>query len=194
MTLTSQDLLVVKNLEDHDLKLTSDGRTVIIPAGAAKQVPFDSVRINFGDPRSQENPGMMTMPNGEKVMIPSRGRELKRLELWYGINGIKGEAVAKGDPSLVKELSDVAPKVEITTVDGEPVDTVISDPSGENPVAIPVDLDSQSSLANQQAQLQRQMDAVNARLRDLEGQPTDAPAAAADEVTEDSPSQGAKVG
>jgi hypothetical protein len=167
--LSGNDLLGVKNLGDEDIHWKVDGQAVNIPKGKAKTVPFDAVRIHLGDPRSGEASRVVT-DGRERVRLPSRSDEYARLMTLYGA-GVRQLVANQAGAPITLTLEDVAPKCEVTTIDGEKVDTVVSDPTGENPA--PVELDTEEALKAQLLQLQRTQEATERRLRELEGNPVD---------------------
>lgn len=169
--LSGNDLLGVKNLGDEDIHWKVDGQAVNIPAGKAKTVPFDAVRIHLGDPRSGEASRVVT-DGRERVRLPARSDEYARLMTLYGA-GVRQLVANQAGAPITLTLEDVAPKCAVTTIDGEKVDTVVSDPTGENPAPVPVELDSEEALKAQLLQLQRQQEATENRLRELEGNPVD---------------------
>src|ERR1700722_15751019 len=73
-------------LEPRAMVLRWNRREYIIEPGETKQVPFDVVRVHFGDPRSmvgqeQRFPG----DEGRIGIIPKRGAQIVRLSIVYGL-------------------------------------------------------------------------------------------------------------
>lgn len=169
--LSGNDLLAVTNVGETDINWKVDGQPVNIAAGKAKTVPFDAVRIHLGDPRSGEA-SRIVVDGRERVRIPARKDEYQRLMTYYGAGVRQLLANQKGEP-INLTLADVAPKCEVATIDGDKVDTVVSDPDGDNPAPVPVELDSEEALKAQLLQLQRAQEATEARIKELEGTPSD---------------------
>lgn len=173
--LTSHDNVIATNNGSKPIFWKLDGREVGLPPGQAVTVPFEVVRINLGDPRSGEADRIATDGN-EKVRINSRANELKRLNMLYG------QGIRQQEEHRTVTLAEVAPDVTITTVAGDPVDTPITDPGGNNVQAVPVSLDTPDALAARVAQMQRDLDNLLAQKSALDNEPTDDA-----EVAEDAP-------
>jgi hypothetical protein len=153
--LTSRDQVIVKNLGEKDWRPRLDGHQYGVPAGAAVHLPFDLVAKDLGDPRAGPVE-RLSIIEGERVRLPSREMELERLCVLYGIHSRRMQD-PDGTP-VVELLKRMAPNMEVTTVTGELVPTVVSDPEGESPMAVPVDLDSPEAVRARMDQMQKELD------------------------------------
>jgi hypothetical protein len=187
--LTARDQVILTNLEDHPLRFTYDGHQYGIPPAASVHIPFEVLKKEFGDPRSGPEERLAIVDN-EKIRINSRAKEIERLDVKYGVNAARlANQQAGGDPIRVT-IQDVAPKISATTVDGVPIATVVGDPGGDTPMAIPIDLDSPEALGARVAQMQKDLEATMSQLQALERKPVDKN----EDVPEDSPSAGKATG
>lgn len=191
--LTEQDSLLVTNETTESFQRRYAGRLYGFPPGVAVHVPFEVVRLHWGDPRSGVAKTTAVSEDGrEKIQINSRSDERQRLEVMYGVNAeilrrqIEGRAMGREMPQVT--LQQIAPKVSVMTVDGTPVDTVVSDPTGQNPVALPVDLSTPDALNARVAQMQQQLDSLMAQAAAATTHPDDA------DVPEDRPPFGQPPG
>jgi hypothetical protein len=189
--LTEQDSLLVTNESDKAFQKRYAGRLYGFPPGVAVHVPFEVVRIHFGDPRSGVAKTTAVSEDGrEKIQIASRADERNRLETLYGVSAEilrrQIESRAMGRDLGVVTLQQMAPKITVQTVEGTPVDTVISDPTGQNPVALPVDLSTPDALNARVAQMQQQLDQLMAQAAAATAHPDDA------DVTADTPPGGSR--
>jgi len=103
-------------------------RHYTIPPGKSVQVPWDVVRVYFGDPRSVPDEFQQTVDyDGNKGDIPPRNKELSRLAGLYGLYD-QGIHLLADNPKIAN--------VTITTVgtpDSPPIEifTPAVDPDGE---------------------------------------------------------------
>jgi hypothetical protein len=89
-------------------------------AGESRFVPFDVIRVYFGDPRSIVSAGQRFEDRKGKVGdIAPRPEEIRRLSVLYGLYSTDAQ-----------RLSDVVPDVSITTADNTEVFTPAADPNG----------------------------------------------------------------
>ncbi len=187
--LTSRDQVILTNMEPHALHFRYDGHMYGIPPQASVHIPFEVLKKEFGDPRSGPEERLAIVDN-EKIRINSRAKEIERLDVKYGVNAARLANQQRGGDPLQINLSDVAPKVSATTVDGDPIPTVVTDPGGDAPMAIPIDLDSPEALGARVAQMQKDLEATMSQLQALERKPVDKN----EDVPEDSPSAGRATG
>jgi len=90
--------------------------------GEAKLVPFDVVRVYFGDPRSVSGTfGRTESKKGVIGDIPPREQELRRLAVLYGLYD-----------THIEWLDRAVPNVTITTADDTEVICPASDPDGKH--------------------------------------------------------------
>jgi hypothetical protein len=117
--------------------------------GQAKLVPFDLIRVFFGDPRSVMGvKGRTENSKGAVGDIPPRENEIRRLATLYGIY----EANAPMLPTAV-------PDVTITNADDEEIICVAADPEGEHAYGYTRDsaevYDVATQLENMRAQIKQ---------------------------------------
>ncbi len=187
--LTSRDQVIITNKGDKPLPFRYDGHFYGVPPGASVHVPFEILKKEFGDPRSGPEERLAVVDN-EKIRINSRPKERERLEVKYGVNAARLANQQRGGDPIHVSLSDVAPKIEATMVDGTPIATVVDDPGGDTPMAIPIDLDSPEALNARVAQMQKDLEKVMAQAQALEQKPVDKN----EDVPVDSPSAGRVTG
>jgi hypothetical protein len=89
--------------------------------GQRRLVPFDLVRIYFGDPRSLVTRQRFETRKGETGDIAPRSEETRRLSVLYGVYDTDAEKV-----------KDLVPAVNITTADGVEVFCPAVDPQGNH--------------------------------------------------------------
>lgn len=121
--LASGDIVRVVNRDDRPLTIGLGGRSYVLPPDKEVPVPFDAAVIAFGDPRSGENMASMRDETGVVYWIPDRPTEVRRLRLKYGLE--------TGNERTFEGTGGRIPDVRIFTIDGEPVQFVINDPSGK---------------------------------------------------------------
>jgi len=189
--LTEQDSLLVINESGEAFQKRYSGRMYGFPPNVAVHVPFEVVRIHWGDPRSGVAKTTAVSEDGrEKIQIASRADERIRLETMYGVSAEilrrQIESRAQGRDLGVVTLEQMAPKVTVSTVEGTAVDTVVSDPTGQNPVALPVDLSTPDALNARVAQMQQQLDTLMSQAAAATAHPDDA------DVTPDTPPGGTR--
>src|SRR5277367_3667676 len=66
-------------LDPKPIVMRWNRREYVIPPGETKQVPFDCIRVNFGDPRAINTEQRFPGPDGRVGLIPKREAELIRL-------------------------------------------------------------------------------------------------------------------
>lgn len=187
-TIQPDDLFQLTNLEDHPLRFTVANKTYAAGAGQTIHVPFDLIRLYFGDPRSGPMERSYKDEQGNRTHIPARDKEVRRLTTWHGVvqkgNDIKEKADKEGTavPPL-PTLADVAPKVRIVDLAGNEISSVIADPTGKDAVETFTNLDSPASVAAEVARQRQVLEQMEQRLQALNDQPS----ADGEEVTEDSP-------
>jgi hypothetical protein len=115
--------------------------------GQAKLVPFDLVRVFFGDPRSVPNArGRTESSKGVVGDIPPREHEIRRLATLYGLY----EANAPMLPLAV-------PDVTIMTADDIEVICPATDPEGEHIYGYAADTAEVHDVATQLANMRQQI-------------------------------------
>lgn len=93
----SGDTFILTNLsETETLEVTLRGRTYKIEPGQNGFVPFELIRVWWGDPRSREDVFGKFSDSLEKGYINKREDEIKRLGVLYG--SYAGDVVSLNDP------------------------------------------------------------------------------------------------
>lgn len=102
------------------------GRKYRLPVGTEVIVPTEAAIAWFGDPRSIATIQPVTNPlNGEKTFIADRPSEVRRLRFKWGLEF--------GDEESFEDSPDAAhaiPDVDLFTLEGIKIKTVLQDPSG----------------------------------------------------------------
>ena len=119
------DMVRVVNLEQYDLFWSWDSRRTIIKSGDSAFVLFDCAKVYVGDPRSGERVRSMKNEQGLVQFIPDRATETRRLKILYNDNRMADEAVINGYPD-----------VEVYTMTGERITTVLDDPVGRTVIPV----------------------------------------------------------
>jgi len=117
-----------------------------LEAGQAKLVPFDLVRVFFGDPRSV--PGVQGRTEDKRGIgdIPPREHEIRRLATLYGIY----------DVNLIR-LSEAVPDVTITTGDDIEIICPATDPEGKHVYGYEHDTAEVHDVATQLSKMREQI-------------------------------------
>lgn len=138
----------VINQEDVTHTIGWDNIEYLLPPHEEVVVSADAVINAFGDPRSKDEMYSVTMANGVTGWVPDRPSEVRRLRSKWGNHDGPEDTV-------------IAPTVEVFTLTGEKVTTVIDDPKGEtvNPALITQanERHLQDIVKQQQAQLDELM-------------------------------------
>jgi hypothetical protein len=118
-----------------------------LEAGQAKLVPFDLVRVFFGDPRSV--PGVQGRTEDKRGVvgdIPPREHEIRRLATLYGLYDANAEM-----------LPFAVPQVAIHTADDIEVICPATDPDGEHVYGYTHDTAEVHDVATQLANMRQQI-------------------------------------
>lgn len=134
-----------------------NGRMTDLQVGKKVFVQLEAAVNAFGDPRSAATAQAIPIgdPNsGERLFIPDRTAEVRRLRLRYGI--------LDGNDTGFENVNGtfMAPRVKIETESGEEIISVLDDPEGKtvNPVEVTVQANQdQNALI---AHLTRQVEAL----------------------------------
>jgi hypothetical protein len=147
----------------YPLVLTWNNRPYTIQPGADGYLPFDCVKSYFGDPRSVENVIRIKDEQGNDMIVADRAAEVRRLQQYYqssefATNNAKFREYIPGDRTHMEAgISDLCPLVEVYSMDGQRIHTVVDDPFGDNVVV------SQQTRAQEEmmrTQLIEQSDAI----------------------------------
>lgn len=144
---------------------TGDGKTDLlrynrisyrVEAGEKQIVPWEVIALYFGDPRSQVDKIVEAEDSQGVHKVPTRGNELLRLSVFYGV-------YEQG----VEELAAVVPDVRITTLQGVEIVPPCFDPDNEYTYGYQKSMhrsgDVATMLANleeAQASMQQQIDTL----------------------------------
>lgn len=151
----SQDTFMLTNTGDKTLTFTLPKQKFILQPGQRAFVPFNLIRIYFGDPRSIMSSRRMFEDSTGKGTIPAREQEVNRLKTIYGVYGEDEQT-----------LTDVRPDVEIKAVTGTTIYPPLYDRDGSrsNGLIAPMTVGDMANLedlsaiiAQQQAQLNKLM-------------------------------------
>jgi hypothetical protein len=117
------DWVMVQNCDTHPLEFAWARRKWVVMPGETKPVMFEAAVDKLGDPRSVE--GAVTHyddGNGNRGVVPERYNELTKLMARYGV---REERIFDHVDEVTKErtlgLLSLAPKVNVTTMDGKPL-------------------------------------------------------------------------
>ncbi len=125
-----------------------------LEAERAKLVPFDLVRIYFGDPRSVPGQfGRTESRKGQIGDIPPREQEIRRLSVLYGLYDTNTGLIAQA-----------VPQVTITTADDIEVFCPATDPEGTHIYGYAKDSAAVHDPATRFAQLESEMRLVRQQL------------------------------
>ena len=131
----SQDVMTLHNVGDTTLTFKLPRQKFILEPNQRAFVPFNLIRIYFGDPRAIPGTRRMFEDSTGKGTIPMREYEVDRLKTLYGVYGEDS-----------KTLEEVAPKVIIETSTGQEILPPLYDRDGSKSQAVaPRDI---SELAN----------------------------------------------
>lgn len=101
----------------------------VIAPGRTEFMPFEAMKLFFGDPRSTDKVRSQRDAKGLVAFLPDRAGEVRRLRLLY--NHGFGEYTGQEGPDIVWE-QDKIPHVAVYTLDDELILTVLDDPAGRS--------------------------------------------------------------
>lgn len=157
----SQDSFMLFNKDDHTLTFAMPNQRFVVEPTHRIFVPFDLIRIYFGDPRSVPGSRRKYEDSRGKGTIPAREVEIDRLKTLYGVYG----------EDQVK-LEDRTPKIVIKTADGVEIIPPIYDRTGtRQSAAAPktlTDIRSVQTLAAIIEQQQKQLDEMKRMMQRAE--------------------------
>lgn len=123
------DILKVTNVGDRIFRGAWDLVDYVIPPGGSDFLPFEVVKLFFGDPRSTRAVVSMKDQRGIVAFLPDRTAEVRRLRLMYS-HGF-GDYIGNEGADVIWE-HDKIPHVIVETLQGDRVWTVIDDPAGSS--------------------------------------------------------------
>lgn len=182
------DQLIATNNGTEPVRLMANSRLHVIEPGQKRAVPFEAVRIWFGDPRSGPTERLYEDENGTKSRIPSRSFELKRLNVLYGVEGAVASQKEEADRNKTPypppiTLADTIPNVTFEDLSGKSIKHVAEDPEGKAASSVVTNYDDPMQVGAELARLKQQVAAMEERHDALSNQPTTDEEA----VTEDGP-------
>jgi hypothetical protein len=123
------DILKVTNVGTKLFRGAWDLVDYVIPPGSSDYLPFEIICVCFGDPRSSATVRSHRDARGIVGFLPDRQSEVRRLRLLYS-HGF-GDFTGKEGVDVVWE-ADKIPHVEVETLQGQRVFTVLDDPAGSS--------------------------------------------------------------
>lgn len=142
LQITLGDQVIVKNVGDFPLEWFWGNRRFVLQSAKESQVSFDLMKKECGDPRSSERAASIKDEFNGLMTIPPRGDEVNRLLVLHSPTLKPGDppfpAYVPGDRTKFVEgepFTDRAPRVEVYTLDGQRIYTVLDDPYGDHVVA-----------------------------------------------------------
>lgn len=133
----------------------------VIPAGGSDYLPFEAVKLFFGDPRSTDSTRSYRDARGIVGYIRDRSTEVRVLRLMYG-HGF-GDYTGKEGPEVVWE-QDRIPHVKVETLKGERIWTVLDDPAGTSVLPATTTQADESVLRETVVRQGKLLDALMSRL------------------------------
>jgi len=123
---------IVKVTNEHPTRFFRgfwDLAEYVIPPGQTEFMPFEAMKLFFGDPRAVDQVRSSRDSKGLVAFLPDRAGEVRRLRLLYD-HGF-GDYTGKEGPEVVWEPHKI-PQVKVETLDGQRIYTVIDDPAGHS--------------------------------------------------------------
>jgi len=151
------DILKVENVGTRIFRGMWDMVDYVIAPFQSDFMPFEAVKLFFGDPRATDKVRSVHDVRGIVGFLPDRPSEVRRLRLMYA-HGF-GDYTGKEGPDVVWE-ADKIPQVRVTTLKNERVFTVLDDPQGTTvlPAATTISQDAElKDVVRQQGQLIRSL-------------------------------------
>lgn len=151
------DILKVENVGTRIFRGMWDQVDYVIAPFGEDFMPFEAVKLFFGDPRSTDKVRSIHDVRGIVGFLPDRPAEVRRLRLLYD-HGF-GDYTGKEGPDVVWD-PDKIPQVRVTTLKGDRVFTVLDDPVGSTvlPATTTVSQDAElRDVVRQQGQLIRSL-------------------------------------
>jgi hypothetical protein len=151
------DILKVTNVGVRIFRGLWDMVDYVIPPGGEDFLPFEAVKLFFGDPRATDKVRSVHDVRGIVGFLPDRPAEVRRLRLMYD-HGF-GDYTGKEGPEVVWDPQKI-PLVTVETLKGERIWTVLDDPVGTTvlPATTTVSQDAElRDVVRQQGQLIRSL-------------------------------------
>lgn len=143
--------------ESGSLTVAWNGRETELKPGRKTFVQLEAVCNAFGDPRSAATAQAIPIgdpANGERLFIPDRKAEVRRLRLRYSIQD--------GNDNTFENIHGIflAPKVKIESESGEEIVSVLEDPDGLTVNEVATTIQQSQNTEALIAHLTRQVDAL----------------------------------
>lgn len=122
-------IVKVQNIGDRIFRGWWDLAEYVIPPNGTEFMPFEAMKLFFGDPRAIDKVRSQRDNKGLVAFLPDRAGEVRRLRLMYD-HGF-GEYTGKEGPDVVWEHNKI-PHVRVETLDGVQIMTVLDDPAGRS--------------------------------------------------------------
>lgn len=153
------DTVKVINKGDKKFVIGWNNRYYTLLPKKDAHVPIEAVINAFGDPRAGGNMAYLRPEDGGTGVVPDRASEIRRLAQLYGIETQQLKDHASGDSESPRPL----PVVEVYTLDGDRLYTVLEDIPGEWTLSTeaPIRTDDEANrriIENLQRQVQYLMD------------------------------------
>ena len=175
---------VTRDGRPQGLRLAWNSRKYdLAPNGGECYIPFDCVKLYFGDPRTTEQMRTLRDSIGIVSFLPDRPTEVRRLRLLYAapfgeyLNNEDLGGIYTVNPTDAMEVGKNAafegvhvPKVEVYNMQGERIYTVLDDPQGLDTIPVPVTGSFRDDMA---ALVQRQAALIDTLARKVGIDPTD---------------------
>lgn len=123
---------IVKVTNDHPSRIFRgmwDLAEYVIPPGGTEFMPFEAMKLFFGDPRATTTVRALRDGRGLAAFLPDRSGEVRRLRLLYD-HGF-GDYTGREGPDVVWDMNKI-PHVTVSTLDGTRIYTVLDDPAGNH--------------------------------------------------------------
>lgn len=133
-TVTLGDTVRVVNKEMYPIRRPFNNRDFTIPANSDAYVPFEWVKLYFGDPRSGEKVQRVQDERGNDMIIADRRAEVIRLRNYWQSSVIVFREYIPGE-EFEGPISDLIPTVEVYSLNGDRIWTVVDDPYGHRVIA-----------------------------------------------------------
>ncbi len=156
-SLKTGDILQVTNVGEKLFRGQWDLVDYVIPPTGSDYIPFEAVKLFFGDPRATDKTRSARDTRGLVSFIPDRAAEVRRLRLLYA-HGFGDYTGAEG-ADVVWEF-DKIPHMRVETLQGQRIFTVLDDPSGSSvlpAISTQADDDRLRDIVEQQGKLIRSL-------------------------------------
>lgn len=165
--------------EKSSMTIGWNGRMTELKPGRKTMVILEAATNAFGDPRSAATAQAIPMGDpatGERLFIPDRTSEVRRLRLRYGIHD--------GNDGTFENINGtfMAPRVKMETENGDEIVSVLDDPEGKTVNQVATTIQEQS---NSNALIEHLTKQVEALTRLVESNQSANPSPSLDELPSD---------